>query len=232
MNYTKLLKKDGKTFIFDEGLYNEKAAQLSRLQSAYLDVRTMLIECGLPAEKAWINAVIDSGADGLASALHQSVTKEIKRLSVPFYMADTYQAAAREHIAPEAWKKADELRMAVTRETDGLPLQAGDISITEHAITIDTEAILARIEAACLLEITPERMADAEKVLQIAADVRALELAGVNALELVKKYMDAPERPAQLELYADAATRRHLPGQISQVIQMPLATFASMYKPK
>lgn len=232
MNYSKLIQENGKTYIFAEDLFNEKSAQMARLQAAYIDIRIMLIDAGFPAGKAWITAIADSGADGLERVLRLSVSQEIKRLAVPFYMADTYQAAAREHVSPDLWTKADELRATLQREGDGLPIQAGDIVITDTAVKIDTEAVLGRIRAACMLEITQDRMSEADRLLDLAAAVRALELAGVNALELVKKYMDAPETPAPLELYADAATRRHLPGQISQVIQMPLATFASMYKPK
>lgn len=232
MNYSKLIQENGKTYIFAEDLFNEKSAQMARLQAAYIDIRIMLIDAGFPAGKAWITAIADSGADGLERVLQLSVSQEIKRLAVPFYMADTYQAAAREHVSPALWTKADELRATLQREGDGLPIQAGDIVITDTAVKIDTEAVLGRIRAACMLEITQDRMSEVDRLLDLAAAVRALELAGVNALELVKKYMDAPEQPAPLELYADAATRRHLPGQISQVIQMPLATFASMYKIK
>ena len=115
MFYSKLIQENGKTYIFAEDLFNEKSAQMARLQAAYIDIRIMLIDAGFPAGKAWITAIADSGADGLERVLRLSVSQEIKRLAVPFYMADTYQAAAREHVGSDLWTKADELRATLQR---------------------------------------------------------------------------------------------------------------------
>ena len=232
MKYSKLIEDGGKTYLLAEDLYADKAAQVGRLAAAYTKARAMLIDAGFSAGKAWIKAVTEQGADGLEQVLRQSVSQEIKRLSVPFYMAQTYQAAAKDSVSRELWAEADAVRMAVQRESDGLPLEAGDITITDDAVTVNTEAILSRVRVACTQEVTDGLKADAAQVLELASTVRTLELAGLNALELVKKYVDSPERPAQIDLYADMCTRRHIPGQVSAVIQMPLTTFATMYKPK
>lgn len=232
MNYSKLLKENGKTYLFAEGLYNEKAAQTARLQAAYADARQSLDEAKCPTEAEWLKAITEQGADGLKRVLRNSVYEQIKRLSVPVYMAQTYRDAAHDYFGPEIWNKADAIRETIRRESDGLPLETGDISVTDAGVVVDADAIMARVRVACLLEVTPELMADAQKVLDLAEAVRGLELAGLNALELVHKFVNNGDTPAPISLFTDICTRRHLPGQISQTIQMPLATFASMYQPK
>ena len=191
LTYQKIIKDGKKTYLFAEELFNEKTAQINRLQVAYNELRALLTAGKYPAEEVWIKAVAERGAQGLEKVLRESVYAEIKRLKIPSYMSQMYLTAAHDQVTAETWKRADELSAQIREEADGLPLETGDISVTDTGVFVDADAIAARVRLGCCLEVTAQMEADAAQIAELAAAVRCLELAGVNALELVKKYVDA-----------------------------------------
>ena len=56
---------------------------------------------------------------------------------------------------------------------------------------------------------------DADTILAITDKVRELEIKGINARELIGKYIQRNDAPGKLDIYRDIATRRHAPGYLT-----------------
>ena len=79
---------------------------------------------------------------------------------------------------------------------------------------METIALTKRIEDACTIQISEEMQKDLATIHDLANKVKAMELRGINALELIEKAVREKERPEDAELYRRIVFRRHPAGTI------------------
>ncbi len=213
IDFNSILKDGGERYLHNQKQENLLGAQLERLEGTYKAIRDLLERTDLPANPDYIKRVAREGRDGLEAVVREMTEKTIKRLAVPGYLAESFRQSAPGNIPGESYRDADTLRTRIANDEDGLPIEPGDFVFREDTI-LDTEAILARIRQGCRIRITPEMEAEADKVLQLAKELRALELTGLNGIELATRYARAGDTPAPSSLYRDLIFRRHAPGRM------------------
>ncbi len=214
-NFNKVIQNDGKTFLKDESAISFRLHQVSELQNVLDDAAKFLKESDFPDKAEDIYNVLDDGREGLLTVVWNRADREAERLKVRPYVAQTWREQERETVTPEQWQKADALRLRYARIIDGLGIdRTADINNEDGGLIVDATSIAKRVEAACTIEITPEMKKDLDTILDLADKVKAMELRGINALELVEKSVRETERPDEAELYRRIVFRRHMAGTI------------------
>ena len=209
----KVIKKHGKTFLYDEANVNVRRHNVEKLQEVLDDAKRFLHDNDFPERKEDIFGVLDHGREGLLSIVWDRADREAARLKCRPYVAATWREQERESVTPEQWAQADTLCRAYSHIIDGLPFnREEDISEDAGRLVVDAAAILARVEAGCCIEITPEMKKDLNAILELADTVKAMELRGLNVRELIDKYIHAPSKPEESTLLYDIVFRRHAAG--------------------
>ena len=214
-NFSKLVQKDGKTYLKDEATVSRRLYQVSELQTVLDDAVKFLHDGDFPANAEDVYNVLDHGRDGLLTVVWNRADQEAKRLNCRPYVAETWREQERESVTPEQWSQADALQRRHQSIIDGLPFdRVTDISEEDGLFAVNTVAISRRIEDSCTIEITPEMKNHINTILDMAGKIVALELQGINALELVEKSVRETERPEDAELFRRIVFRRHPAGTI------------------
>lgn len=214
LDFNSIVEEGGIQFLYNEYWENILKEQLVRLDGHYKDIRALLKKTDLPSNPDYIRRVAREGSDGLRGIIVEMTEKHIIRLSIPSYLAESFRRNAPTEIPLETWNQADELQRRITADEDGLPIQADDYIFQDDNI-INADAIDKRISEGCRIPITDTMKAEAEKVLQLAKELRALDLTGLNCIELATKYArSGEEHPAPASLFNDISFRRHTPGRM------------------
>ena len=214
-NFDHLVEKDGKTLLQDERTISIRTAQIAELQSALNDCAAFLRENDFPRSEDDIFDVLEHGRDGLRAVVWRRADREAERLNVRSYVIETWREQERAAVTHEQWEKADDLMRKYGRAANGLPFGRDDVRISEDGTpTVDAVTITVRIEDACTIEITEEMQKQLEVVLDLASKVEAVEVCGVNALELIGRIVRQTERPSEADLYNAIVFRRHQPGTV------------------
>ena len=212
LDFNSIIEEGGVQFLYNESQENILKAQLERLDGYYKDIRALLQKTDLPTNPDYIRRVAREGSDGLRGIVVEMTEKHIIRLSIPSYLAESFRRNAPSEIPQGTWNEADELQRKITADEDGLPILADDYIFQEDAI-INADAIAKRISEGCRIPITDTMKAEADKVLQLAKELRALDLTGLNCIELATKYArSGEEHPTPVSLFNDITFRRHTPG--------------------
>lgn len=211
INYTTMEERDGTLFLLDESKKGILCHRVDELENIYREIRELLLQNDYPVSPDWIHSIAQKGADGLQEVIIKDTENEAKRLKVPFRIAEQWKRTSIQEVPREVWGKCDSIRSKIISLSDGLPRLSYGYTDTEGVI-IDKESAEKEIESACSYAVTDEIKADANTILTIAKTVRALELKGINARELIGKYALRNDAPSGLELYRDMATRRHAQG--------------------
>lgn len=209
-NYTELMEKSGKKYLFDSAMFEQRKAQLAKLGEILKRTSEMLRATG--NSPAWSIDVIIDGSEGLIRNVKSEVDSQIKERDLPKAIAQFWRHSCVEEIPDDLKAACDQFQKDAARLMDGIPIDMkNDFSVSKNGVTIDIETVTARIHQGCLREITPEDEKNAKCIQELTSTVRELEYKGVNALELVGKYKTR-KKVSDLELLRDIVTRTHKPG--------------------
>lgn len=214
-NFNKIIQKDGRTYLKDEATIARRLNQVSELQVVLDDAVKFLHDGDFPANAEDVYNVLDHGRDGLLTVVWNRADQEAKRLNCRPYVAETWREQERDSVTPDQWKQADAIRLRYQQNIDGLPFERlTDISEEDGLFAVNTVAVSQRIEQACQVEITQEMKNHINNILDMAGKIVALELQGINALELLQRAVNEKERPEDAELFRRIVFRRHPAGTI------------------
>ncbi len=215
IDYNTIINEDNKTFLIDTRRASVLVSQIDAMTAALRGIVELLKGLQIVPDEKRIDAVAAQGSDGLQVAVLESIEDRIGRSDLPAFVADTWRTGAKRAVPADDWRKADTLSLDYHHAADTLPLVPSDISVDKAGeLVVDTEAITERIRLACKVQVTDTHRKEAEQLLEIAGKIKALELAGLNAMELIKKYTLSESTPGELELWKDTITRRHEAGHI------------------
>jgi hypothetical protein len=210
-NYTELQEENGKKYLFDAGTFSARCEQLTRLAEIYARVSDLLRVNG--HAPAWAVDVVANGVEGLRAKIKEDVSKRTDSMSLPPAIVRYWQRLAADDIPEEVESVCDSLSSEASKIGDGLPIEPGkDITVDEKGVSLDIEAITEKIRKGCSKEITQKDEKNARKVLEIAKQVEAIEFQGINARELINKYIGLKKEPTEFELLKDICTRTHRVG--------------------
>ena len=213
--FNKLCKEGQKVYLADEFAHNERCSRLDTLQSIYNEIRVLLDSNQLPTSEVWIRSIVEEGKDGLLKCVIDETERRVNGLGLPPFMVASIKRSAPGEIPAEVWNKAEELKREFVQNEDGLPGPLPTHYDESAGVVIDSETVKDEIKKGTQIEVTKELQDQADELLAIAEKVKALELAGVNARELIGKYVAAPSAPDMLTRYQDITLRRHVAGQIA-----------------
>lgn len=210
INYSELVKEDGKKFLFDSRTYKAKCEQLTRLEEIFLRISDALKDSNYSL--SWAVDVVRSGATGLRTKIAEDLEKKVSKMSLPPAVVKYWQSIAINDIPEEVASLFNDLSREANKEMDGLPpieLIAGD-----SGVSVNRDEIIEKIRLGCSMEINPEIEAAADKLSGIAEQMIAIEKTGVNGREILSKLMESETEPSENELLRMVATRTHKPGTL------------------
>lgn len=155
-NYTELMEKSGKKYLFDPAMFEQRKAQLEKLQSLYLEAFSILRDCKFRIDVSAIEELLHDGEAALERLAAADVEDRISGLSLPAAIAELWRKSSLQEIRPEIWKRADTCMREHSRQSEGIPLNAEDVTVSENGVSIDVEAVTDRIRQGCQREITPK----------------------------------------------------------------------------
>ena len=210
-DYNALVEEDGKTFLVDDGLQKRRLNQLAEFVKLLDSIRGMLEDNELPPCLA--GQIITEGAQAVKAWTTQSVRDGLAGASMPGFAKTEFADMASRMLPQSVVNASEEYCEQAGRLLDGLPVDGSDFATDENGILhLDTESVKAKIVQGCRHEVTEQDQRFADEVAKIAELVRALELKGVNARELVGKYAVAGCPEDELTKFRDICTRTHAPG--------------------
>lgn len=214
VNYTEIEDRGGILYLFDPRRNRLLCRQMEDLDKVYHRIRQMLAENDFPTTERWITAIAQKGSDGLQEAIIEQNEAEAKRLKVPRQVAEQWKRTATQEVSPEVWQDADKLCIDVDGFSRSLPPMVYGYT-EEEGVFVDKESGRETIKALCSCEVTDEIRTKADTIITLAKQMRAMELQGINCIELASKYAQREEVAPGLDVFADIATRTHTPGGIA-----------------
>lgn len=214
VHYTEIEDRGGVLFLFDTRRNGLLCRQMEDLDKVYHRIRQMLVENDFPTTKRWITAIAQRGSDGLQEVIVEENEAEAKRLKVPRQVAEQWKRTATQEVSPEVWQSADKLCIDIDGFSRSLPPMVYGYT-EEEGVFVDKESGRETIKALCSCEVTDEIRTKADTIITLAKQMRAMELQGINCIELASKYAQREEVTPGLDVFADIATRTHTPGGIA-----------------
>jgi len=220
MNYnpqfTNIIEEGGKTYLVDATLVNDRTRELRQLNDTYNQIIELLREASLPIEEDWCLAIATKGADGLEEILRAKTEQEIKRLAIPTFLQSTFRESAITSIDSATWREADSLRITITTLSDVLPMATKFWNFApanpQAPKTFFPPEAYDAIKQSAKVEVVPELIEESKAIWKLSREVRKLELAGCNAIDLLKQYCRQEKQPQPLQAYTDIMQSRHTPG--------------------
>lgn len=212
IKYTEIEERNGALYLFDPRRFGLLCRKVDDLDKVYHRIRVMLTENDYPTTKQWIEAVATKGADGLRDCLVEENEKEAKRLKVPHQVAEQWKQIAIQEVDTDVWAECRTLCSDIEGLTQDLPPMRFCYS-DDEGIRIEMESARDAIKDLCSCKVTDEIRAKADAVIALAEQIRAMELSGLNGIELTAKYALRDKVAPGLEIFADIATRTHTPGR-------------------
>lgn len=225
-NFDEIITRDGAEVLFDSHRFGLKCRQLEEIGQTLSAIFSLLTSRSLPATPAEIASVAHRGSEALSELATADTKARIGKIGdLPQFVAENWLRQAAREIPLDAYERADELSREFISNFDGLPLNIeADVKAIEGGVVVDSEAVKERIRSGCEYVVPQEMLKEAEAIALLADQLRSLELAGVNALELCSNYARAKEPPTRLERLRDVVTRRHQPG----TTHVDLSTYLTM----
>ena len=215
-NFTNIIEEGGKTFLIDSALVESRTRQLRQLNEEYGKVIDLLTSAKLPIERDWCIAIAEKGADGLEAILKQKAEAEIERLQIPAFLQGPFKRTAISEVDSATWREADSLHLNIATLSDGLPTQFWQFAPDNKKApkTFFPPEAYDAIKQSAKVEVAPELMEQSAKVWKLSREVRELELAGCNAMELIEQYCTREQQPQRLQSLCDIMQQRHDPGTV------------------
>lgn len=209
-DYNALVEEDGKTFLVDKNLQSRREGQLDGLVQLLGQVGKSLAENEIPVSLAW--HVVNDGTAPLKRWAEQTVNESLKASAMPKFALAEFSSWASTIVPGDILEIAKDARRKAGSLLDGLPIDEADVTTGKDGVQVNVESVKAKIVQGCRREVTEQDQRFADEVAKIAELVRALELKGVNARELVGKYAVAGCPEDDLTKFRDICTRTHAPG--------------------
>lgn len=232
LTFDTIIEKDGKTYLFAQADFEKKAAKLAELQDLCNQIPAVLAGADLDVSPDAVKAVYNSGGVGLQNVLENAVIATMERLQLPAFMRATYLQGAKTALDTIVFQKVGAIHTAICTAADGIPVDLDtDMRLEDGAVILDCDTIREKMRPAFSLSVSDDDKANAEKVLALAAQVRELELSGLNALELLGVFYKMEDTPAPLSLSAilPVVLKRHKAGQVQEMVCMTSWEHMQMY---
>lgn len=215
IHFNKVVKTDDKVFLRDEIALSRLMTNVEALQDIINETVDLLTECDFPVNPDDVMRICNNGRDGLRSCAYRRADAEADRLKVRPYVRAEWRKSECDCIRDDVRTKASELQDRFAKASDGLISVRKYISQTEDGrIIVDAEGLTDFATSSTMCEITVQMQQDIDALQDTAKRVRELEMRGINALELIGKYVHSEGQPEEAVLYNDIMFRRHTPGQI------------------
>ena len=213
-NYTVLEERDGSQVLLDEAKYNVLCGRLTEMEGIYTQIKEMLVQYDYPVRREWIHAIVDEGAEGFKKVIVQDTDADAKRLRVSVRIAEQWRRTVIQEVPTEVWEKCESFRSSAVSLSQGLPRLYHGFT-EQRGLFLDKVTAKRDIREACSCVVTEQMKKEADEIVNIANDVRRMEFHGLNAVELIRKYVPGDEAPDLLTRYRDVATRRHAKGNLT-----------------
>lgn len=232
LEFNTIITEGEKTYLFAENDYNRQAAKIDELQALCAAIPSALEGSDLEVDLAAVKAIYHSGGVGLQNLLESVVIANMERLKLPSFMRSTYMAGAKTSLSQNVWQRVHEIYNNIRKVSDAIPVDPDtDLHFENGVVTLDADAIRERMRPHFSLTISNEDKDNAAKILELAAQVRELELSGLNALELLGMFYKEEETPApsSLSVLRPVVLKRHKAGKVESYVCMPSWDHAQMY---
>ena len=215
-DFSNIVEVEGKLYLCNPTLAERRRQQIPEFVAVLNDARSFLKDGEFPDDIDSVFEILDRGRDGLLNIIWSRADAEAERLHVQKYVAETWRQKEREAVTREQWEAADAIKGRYDRAVNDFPIlkKFGITEKEDGTIGIKDDGITETIEKECRIEITEAMRKDLDSIKDIADKVKALELSGINAMEIIGGIIRDPgiTDGALINKYI---FRRHAPGHIA-----------------
>lgn len=191
-NYTQLVTRDKKEYLFDPSTAARRIADLERLQQKHAEVFRLLKKSDYPAAEPYCRAVALDGAAGLRKCVLNDLAGLLPNDAPEFYRRQQ-SAFALEAIPADMLEEADRLAAELVRNNNGIPIKPEDETFDpERGIVLNIEAISQRIEAGCSWPIDEATRELAKEVRDAILEIRRLRGRRVDVKKIILSRLGDP----------------------------------------
>ena len=215
-NYTQLIEKEGKTFLFDPDRAAALEKSVDRLQTALSRIIPMLEENELPTDPETVKAVANDGGHALIEIDARLNEEFLKSMRVQQRRRAALVQRGRDQFDQELLRTANDINRDITSAAaEIIGFSDEDITFSNDGPTVNRERIAEKIFSLCSVEVSERHQAEAEKLKSVILAIRDLEDSGLNAIESIKglvgNWLAPSKRPGldKLSLYVSTMTHRH-----------------------
>lgn len=190
-SYTDLVQRDGKTYLFDSSHAERRMDTICEMQNALQEIHTTLTQSGYPATEPYCMAIIADGADGLKRCVQQTA-EELAPAGAPQFWRQQQIKIALDGIPARLLEWADGIPAQLAHPNDGVPpsvpaLTPEDMAFDpEKGFIIDIDAVRAKVEAACSVEVSADALQLAKEARAFLQEARRLREKGLDVISLTK----------------------------------------------
>lgn len=196
-SYTDLVQRDGKTYLFDSSHAERRMDTIAEMQKALREIFDTLHQFGYPASAPYCLAVISDGADGLKRCVRQTAEELVPAGAPPFWRQQQIKIAL-DGIPARLLEWADGIPAQLAHPNDGVPpsvpaLTQEDMTFDpEKGFIVDMDAVRAKVEAACSVEVSADALQLAKAAKAFLKEARRLRAKGLDVPNLVKFHVGNP----------------------------------------
>lgn len=191
-NYSDIVTRDEKTFIYDPSAAGWRVGQLDTIQRIHGDIFQMLQRSDYPATEDSCRAIASEGGAGLTRCIRDTTLSLIPDDAPKFWRKQQLETALS-RVPDEMITRADELHRELMRSSDGVPVAPENMTFDpDQGIIIDADAVRLKIEAGCSWPVTDADKELAKEVLAAILELRRLRSKRINIKRLVDTYLGDP----------------------------------------
>lgn len=200
-NYTSIVEKDGKRYLFDENAFNQRSAAIAIIDNIFDLVRGWLERNEYPTTPEYITGVVFD-RDFILTKTIEETENASKRLKLPRHIAKIHRAAAVQAVSELDTTELDELRERLirTRNQNNINVTPQTVYFDGGMVHVERDAVEAELKNSCLRPIPDTLQQFADYVRDIMPKLREFDDLGAPVkgtfLQLLGNFLAPHKRPS------------------------------------
>lgn len=212
---------DGGVTIFDEARYEAARPTVETANGLLCDLSALIAKYGYKVDEDLLRRVLRLGAGVFHAIAEENFDAWAASHEYPAFLIAPGKRAAVEAVPGELVAAAGDLHAKIREALKRVPIPVEDadlVFVPDRGALQLGEGFVSRLRASCSDKVGADAVADAKKLCEVLADLRAIDAKGYSAVMLVQRfvgnrYADPADLPA-LDLSAILPAMRRYPFRV------------------
>lgn len=186
-NYSQIVEKDGKKFLFDENAFNKRAAAIDTIDATFAQTREWLAANDYPTTPDYVAGVVFD-RDFLRKKTVEETENAAKRLRLPRHIVKIHIQAAEQAVADLDTAQLDEILQAYqrTKEAYGLNISPATVYYDDGKVYVERKTVEEELRRGCLRQVPDAVFALADFLKEITPKLREFDDMGLPVLAVLQ----------------------------------------------